>query len=162
MYLGVGSLNGCAWFLQYWCKKKEGQHFKPKPILVHSEMEWTTILILFATLPLVYFYRKGLKPRGMPPGPRGLPWIGNLLCLLKDNKHFHHTAHRLFQQYGGIVGLQFLHQPVVIISDAMLQREAFIKMATTFSNRPTDLPFWKLLVCIVCCLIYIWNPYYIV
>ena len=109
-------------------------------------LDFTTLSVLVVTFTIVFLYNKARKSNGMPPGPWCIPFIGNLGCLLRDNKHFHVTVEKLTKTYGGIVGLQFMHQPIVVISDTSLQREAFIKMGSVFSSRPADVPVWKALV----------------
>lgn len=56
----------------------------------------------------------GPNPRRRPPGPRGLPLIGNLLALGKDPLGFFaETARR----YGDLVSLNLAGWPTILVSD---------------------------------------------
>ncbi|XP_047271436.1 flavonoid 3'-monooxygenase CYP75B137 isoform X2 [Capsicum annuum] len=77
--------------------------------------------------------KKGLPP--LPPGPKALPLIGNLLSL---NPELHTYLASLSQTYGPICRLWLGKKFVVIITSPSLAREVLKDQHTIFSNR--DMP----------------------
>lgn len=79
-----------------------------------------------------------------PPGPRGLPILGNILDLkklLNETKYLSHVYRKLAETYGPIVGLKLgIGHPIILVSgrDAvleMLSRPEFDGRPDTFSHR---------------------------
>ncbi|XP_049951342.1 cytochrome P450 306a1 [Schistocerca serialis cubense] len=73
-----------------------------------------------------------LRPRTQktsPPGPRGLPLLGNLLLL--DPAAPHESLSALARRYGPIFSLRLGSVPTVVLADARLVRDAFAKDACT-------------------------------
>lgn len=97
---------------------------------------WTS---LFVTLSLVlvwfawvYFKKPGSR---LPPGPRGLPLVGNLLSLDPDlHSYFAGLAHT----YGPIYKLQLGSKLCIVITSPSVAREVLKDHDVTFANR--DVP----------------------
>ncbi|CAL4960556.1 unnamed protein product [Urochloa decumbens] len=134
-------------------------------------MEPELWLLLWATLAisLLYLYYARLRrPRSsgaarLPPGPRPLPLIGNLLDLRSGNP-LHHTLARLARAHGPVMRLRLGLTTAIVISSRDAAREAFTKhdrrlssravpdtrQALGFSSRsmiwlPSSDPLWKTL-----------------
>jgi len=93
---------------------------------------------LFLVLPLTLFLLLNLaskfrKRAPYPPGPKGLPLIGNMNML---DKLTHRGLANLAKQYGGVLHLRmgFIH--MVAISNAEAAREVLQLHDSVFSNRP--------------------------
>ncbi|PLN86178.1 cytochrome P450 oxidoreductase [Aspergillus taichungensis] len=91
----------------------------------------TTVLIALVVWRLLYEYR---RDRGLPPGPRRLPLIGNL-----------HQAPQVLpwrtfdawcKRYGPIVSAQFGGQTTIFISDAAIAKDLLDKRSNIYSDRP--------------------------
>jgi hypothetical protein len=67
----------------------------------------------------------------LPPGPRGVPFLGFLPFLDKD---FHVTLTSLSQKFGPVYQIFLGNNRVVVLNDAKLVREAFRQ--PVFSGRP--------------------------
>ncbi|XP_040426510.1 cytochrome P450 1A4-like [Cygnus olor] len=93
-------------------------------------------LLLLLAQPLRRRVPKGLKP---PPGPRGLPVVGNALELRKDP---HLALTRLSQKYGDVMEVAIGTQPVLVLSGLDTLRQALVRQGEDFMGRP-DLPSFK-------------------
>lgn len=95
-----------------------------------------TLLALFAII--WYAWRRAGSKKGrpsLPPGPRGLPLIGNLASLDPD---LHTYFAGLARTYGPILKLQLGHKLGIIVSSPNLAREVLKDHDITFANR--DVP----------------------
>ncbi|KZS94744.1 cytochrome P450 [Sistotremastrum niveocremeum HHB9708] len=69
-----------------------------------------------------------------PPGPKPLPVIGNLLDMPKKDAPIEFTKWKL--EYGNIVGLKVLGQPIVILNSKDAISNLLTKRSAIYSNRP--------------------------
>nr|KYP46475.1 Cytochrome P450 83B1 [Cajanus cajan] len=98
------------------------------------------VLVLCLTLPvfLLFFFRypRTLKNKNQlhPPGPRGLPILGNLHQL--DNSNFHVQLWQLSKKYGPLFSLQLGLRPAIVISSPKVAKEALKNHDVEFSGRP--------------------------
>ncbi|KAJ6540312.1 cytochrome P450 [Mycena capillaripes] len=71
----------------------------------------------------------------LPPGPKGIPLIGNVLDMPKS------YAWKTFAQwgdiYGGIMSVTLLCQPFVILNDPAIATEILEKRGNIYADRPT-------------------------
>lgn len=90
----------------------------------------TTVLVIswFAVL----ITSKKTNPP-LPPGPRSLPLVGNLLSIDPDNLHTYFA--NLAQTYGPIMKLQLGRKVCIVITSPSLAREVFKEQEINFINR---------------------------
>jgi len=79
---------------------------------------------------LLYWYLN--RPKGIPPGPLGLPIVGYLPFL---GIRPHETFIKLGKKYGPIFSLQLGNSLAIVLNDYESIKEAFIKQGDVF--------FWK-------------------
>uniref|UniRef100_A0A452FU57 Cytochrome P450 family 2 subfamily B member 6 n=1 Tax=Capra hircus TaxID=9925 RepID=A0A452FU57_CAPHI len=92
-----------------------------------------SVLLLFALLTglLILLIRGRPKARGhLPPGPRPLPFLGNLLQM--DRKGL---LKSFLRKYGDVFTVYLGPRPVVIICGTEAIREALVDQAEVFSGR---------------------------
>ncbi|CAI9109292.1 OLC1v1009094C1 [Oldenlandia corymbosa var. corymbosa] len=78
---------------------------------------------------------------GLPPGPNGLPILGNLHCL---GKNLHQDLCKLSKKYGPIMYLRIGYVPTVVVSSPAAA-EKFLKTHDhVFANRPYHQGSWYL------------------
>lgn len=95
-------------------------------------------IALFALNELVLKSRKKKLP--LPPGPKGVPLIGNVKDLPPaGGKEYLHWL-KLKEAYGPIISLSVLGQTMVIIHDKDMASELMDKRAAIYSGRPV-MPF---------------------
>ncbi|CAO2195936.1 unnamed protein product [Urochloa humidicola] len=70
----------------------------------------------------------------LPPGPRPLPVIGNMHCLLGSLPH--HAMRRLAQRHGPVMRLRLGHVRAVVLSSPEAAREVLKTQDAIFANRP--------------------------
>ncbi|XP_057458459.1 cytochrome P450 71A1-like [Lotus japonicus] len=96
------------------------------------------VLVLCLTLLLLFFFNhkhrtiKKSPPR--PPGPRGLPIIGNLHQL--DNSVLFLQLRQFSKIYGPLFSLQFGLRPAIVVSSAKIAKEVLKTNDLVFSDRP--------------------------
>ncbi|XP_045808766.1 geraniol 8-hydroxylase-like [Trifolium pratense] len=89
--------------------------------------------LLFATLSLIIIRFFLNRKRNKPPGPTGLPIIGNLHQL---GSQPHCTLSSLAKTYGPIMSLRFGSVTVTVASSPTTAQEILQKNDQSFSNRP--------------------------
>ncbi|TKY63687.1 cytochrome P450 family 71 protein [Spatholobus suberectus] len=104
------------------------------------------LLILCLTLPvlLLFFfqYRRTFKNPPRPPGPRGLPIIGNLHQL--NNSALHLQLWQLSKKYGPLFSLQLGLRPAIVVSSPKLAKEVMKDHDLQCCGRPKLLGQQKL------------------
>ena len=101
------------------------------------------IIFLVFLLAVTYWWRSEKLERGpLPPGPKGLPVVGNLLSLMwssfKGEAPFV-TLGKWGHEYGPLCYMRFATQDVVVVSDAQIAQQMCVKQAENFSERPPGL-----------------------
>ncbi|KAL1769286.1 cytochrome P450 family 2 subfamily B [Sigmodon hispidus] len=97
-----------------------------------------TVLLLLALLVgfLLLMVRGHPKARGhLPPGPRPLPLLGNLLQM--DRGGFLDSFRQLREKYGDVFTVHLGPRPVVMLYGTKAIREALVDQAEAFSGRGT-------------------------
>ncbi|XP_061094507.1 cytochrome P450 2J1-like isoform X1 [Conger conger] len=97
--------------------------------LVHGKF-CLIFLALFLTLTYVL---KQKSPKKFPPGPRSLPFIGDLLRIDSTKIHLHLA--KFAEQYGGIYSIH-LGTRIVVLHDLKYVKEALIQKGENFVDRP--------------------------
>jgi cytochrome P450 len=91
------------------------------------------LLWVFIIGVLILISRKKTEERRLP-GPRGLPFIGNLHQFPRQDMR--KTMARWHQQYGPIFLLNLGTQPFIALENIPLAKELFGQRGATFSSRP--------------------------
>ncbi|XP_048253650.1 cytochrome P450 2U1-like [Haliotis rufescens] len=91
----------------------------------------TTVLLCVAVLAVLWLLTR--RPSGLPPGPLLLPFVGNALSMGSDLRI---TFKKLRQQYGDIFSVYMLNTPVIVLNGYNTLRDAIVKNAEVFSDRP--------------------------
>ncbi|CAH7378921.1 cytochrome P450 2B1 [Phodopus roborovskii] len=97
-----------------------------------------SVLLLLALLVgfLLLLVRGDTKAHGhLPPGPRPLPLLGNLLQM--DRRGLLNSFMRLREKYGDVFTVHLGPRPVVMLCGTEAIREALVEQAEAFSGRGT-------------------------
>ncbi|XP_036447047.1 LOW QUALITY PROTEIN: cytochrome P450 2B2-like [Colossoma macropomum] len=99
-------------------------------------LDWTSVgLALLAgllTLLLLEIFRWNSSRNRSPPGPKPLPFVGNLPQFSKDQMAFI----RSLPTYGEMCSIYLGRKPMIILNNMQLAKEAFVENGTVFSGRP--------------------------
>ncbi|KAG5059843.1 hypothetical protein AAZX31_01G071500 [Glycine max] len=93
------------------------------------------VLLAFPILLLFFRKRKTSKKPTFPPGPRGLPFIGNLYQL--DGSTLCLKLYELSKKYGPIFSLQLGSRPALVVSSPKLAKEVMKTHDLEFCGRPS-------------------------
>ncbi|XP_042034453.1 cytochrome P450 71AP13-like isoform X1 [Salvia splendens] len=92
------------------------------------------ILLLLILRISILFHLLRKKPPQTPPGPRGLPVIGNLLHLATPEPHVHLC--KLSRTYGPLMSLNLGSKPTLIVSSPRLAEQVMRTHDLVFCSRP--------------------------
>ena len=95
----------------------------------------TTGVLVAGVLSLsLLYWLSTRRPAGLPPGPGpALPLLGHLLLLERDPRAQFRQWRR---QYGDVFSYYVGSRLVVVLNGLDVLKEAFVKMAQAFSDRP--------------------------
>ncbi|KAF7377468.1 Cytochrome P450 [Mycena sanguinolenta] len=96
---------------------------------------FSALALSIALLPVLYRKLTSKNPAPFPPGPKGLPILGNALDM--PTSHPWITFSQWGEKYGGLVYLNALGKSLVIINDANYAVDILDKKARSSSDRPT-------------------------
>ncbi|KAK4274825.1 hypothetical protein QN277_017996 [Acacia crassicarpa] len=97
-------------------------------------------LIALLSVPLIFFYlahkqRTATATSKTPPGPPGLPLIGNLHQLPSSDLHLH--LWRLSNHYGPLMHLRLASSPTIVVSSAKMADLFFKTRDRQVAGRPS-------------------------
>ncbi|KAL2337551.1 hypothetical protein Fmac_011997 [Flemingia macrophylla] len=103
--------------------KVETFFFHVSSLLYASMVSPLVILCVTLTLLLLFFFqnRRTINNKSFPPGPRGLPIIGNLHQL--DGSTLYLQLWQLSKKYGPLFSLQLGLKPAIVVSSPKLAKE---------------------------------------
>ncbi|GFP84878.1 cytochrome p450 71b36 [Phtheirospermum japonicum] len=91
------------------------------------------MLIIPLIITLIIVLIKPARKRN-PPGPPGLPFIGNLLQFDKANPHIY--LQRLSQKYGPLVHLRHGSTPILVVTSSRTAKQILKTSDLSFCSRP--------------------------
>ncbi|KAF5330223.1 hypothetical protein D9611_010590 [Ephemerocybe angulata] len=100
-------------------------------------MPLMTTLGFFCTAYLLSRWQKskrGVRSLPLPPGPKRLPVLGNLLQLPQVQPWEEYN--RMSQEFGDIMYLEALGQPIVLLNSLSRATEVYDKRGVQYSDRP--------------------------
>ncbi|PAV17544.1 cytochrome P450 [Pyrrhoderma noxium] len=90
--------------------------------------------LLLAVIAVIFRLKRGHTR--YPPGPKPLPFLGNIFDLPKSGEQEWHFWAKHKQLYGPISSIQVFGNRIVIVNDADIAFDMFEKHAVDFSDRP--------------------------
>ncbi|KAA0724464.1 Cytochrome P450 2F2 [Triplophysa tibetana] len=99
-------------------------------MLVFLILVWICVFIFFLFIRIP-------RPINFPPGPRPVPFFGNLLQLNINNPL--KDLERLADRYGKVYSMYIGSRPTVVLNGFEVMKEALVNKAVDFAGRPQDL-----------------------
>ncbi|KAG7447684.1 uncharacterized protein BT62DRAFT_1004451 [Guyanagaster necrorhizus] len=102
----------------------------------------STLLLAFLSFCALLLYRLSVsfnrRRPPLPPGPKGLPLIGNLWDVPRAEDYPWHTYARWATTYGDLLYLDIPGNPTVIINSVKAAVDLFEKRSGNYSDRPVN------------------------
>ncbi|KZT58508.1 cytochrome P450 [Calocera cornea HHB12733] len=83
---------------------------------------------------LVILFRLAPRSPPLPPGPAGLPVLGNLLQIPRANRHLAYFDWS--RQYGPVISLKVLGKIIIVVNTRQAVQDIFEKRAAITAQRP--------------------------
>jgi hypothetical protein len=98
----------------------------------------TVAIALFFTVSIIYIITQRKDARPLPPGPKGLPILGNVNDMPPAGvlECYHWLKHK--DLYGPISSVTLLGQTIVIINDSKIAFELLRDRSAIYSSRPSQ------------------------
>ena len=102
---------------------------------------WLSLIVGLLIIRLLY---KWMTEPSLPPGPPGLPLVGNTLQV--DPTGLHKTVFKWSKTYGGVFTINLLGQNIEVLTSSEAIYEALVLKDDDFSGRP---PFYRTKVLVI-------------
>ncbi|KAG6864797.1 hypothetical protein C0991_007053 [Blastosporella zonata] len=104
------------------------------PLLSDTTSTTVSIALVFISAMFFAYCLAAARRPHFPPGPKGLPIIGNILQMGDDHPEL--LFREWAKKFGKIVYVQILNQPMVILTDLEVARDLLDKRSSIYSDRP--------------------------
>ncbi|TFK67985.1 cytochrome P450 [Pluteus cervinus] len=112
--------------------------------LLSSLTSTTTAALLLSVFTAFYAIRLLTRPRlHLPPGPRPLPFIGNVLDI--PSIHPEERFSEWGDKYGDVVHIHIFGQPMLVLNSLQATRDLMDKRSAIYSDRPRFVLFSELM-----------------
>lgn len=108
-----------------------------------SDLGVFVVLVLLAPLVIYTLIRKSSRPLNFPPGPRPIPFLGNLHQIPLRKSYLQFTEWS--RTYGPIIGLHIGAQPVIILNSSSVVHDLLDQRGAVYNSRP-DIPIVQYVV----------------
>ncbi|CAA7260281.1 unnamed protein product [Cyclocybe aegerita] len=104
------------------------------------------LLLLLAVVCILKTILRSSKAPSLPPGPKGLPLVGNILDMPSEKEWL--TFAKWGETWGDLCSVTVLGQPLVIVNSAKVASDMLDKKSAVYSDRPVlqmagELVGWK-------------------
>ncbi|EJD46783.1 putative CyP450 monooxygenase [Auricularia subglabra TFB-10046 SS5] len=97
-------------------------------------MVWRLLVCSIVLYIGVNWLRRKISGLRSPPGPPGLPLLGNLFDVPSENSHL--AFAELAKKYGPIMKLKVLHRTLIVVSGPKVISDLLEKRGAIYSDRP--------------------------
>lgn len=104
-----------------------------------------SVISFIVCLFLLDFVKSRKNGSRFPPGPKGLPFLGNILQV--DFKNPAETLHQLRKEFGNIFSLQYFWQKMVVLNGFEVMKETLIDRSEDIADRPR-FPIYEKIGCV--------------
>ena len=104
----------------------------------------STILIASAICLILYCwgiapYRSLRSRHGDIPGPKYVPFLGNIVDTVRHKNQIHLQVHEYYLRYGNVFKMYFFGPtPCLVVGDPEMLKDIFVREFDTFTDRPVS------------------------
>ncbi|KAH9893508.1 CyP450 monooxygenase [Cubamyces lactineus] len=91
-------------------------------------------ILLLLTIVLIFVLKREHERKSLPPGPRGIPMIGNVFDVPQERPWT--TFWKLSRRYGDVICISILGQTTIVLNSAQSVSDLFEKRSSIYSTRP--------------------------
>lgn len=91
-------------------------------------------VFIFAMFAAAFVLQRQRHRPPLPPGPKRLPLIGNLLN--RPTRYLHLAYTDMKSQFGDLMSLEVLGQPFIVVNSIKVANELFEKRSANYADRP--------------------------
>lgn len=102
---------------------------------------WITIFLSLTVLAAIWFWTKSRR-QNLPPGPKGIPFVGNTFQLDPERPHF--TLAEWASKYGDVFTIRMFGNDIVVVQGGELTKEVLVTKSKDFAGRPYSYRFWHI------------------
>ncbi|KAI0796963.1 cytochrome P450 [Abortiporus biennis] len=95
---------------------------------------FSAAFVTLIVLTIYELYKWRLQSFSLPPGPKGLPFIGNVLDMPSGEERWK-AVDEMSKKYGNIMYLYFPNQPTIIVDSAQVAIDLLEKRSQIYSDR---------------------------
>ena len=106
--------------------------------------QWPTVLIASVTLLILFFWGvvpyRSLRTRyGDIPGPRYVPFLGNIFDTIRHKNQLHLQVDEYYRKYGSVFKMYFFGPtPCLVVGDPEMLKDILVREFDSFTDRPVS------------------------
>ncbi|XP_072537879.1 cytochrome P450 2J4-like [Salminus brasiliensis] len=104
-------------------------------LYLHEWLDIKSALLFSCVFLLLLDYVRNKAPKNFPPGPRSLPFIGNIHMF--SMQKFHIQLEECAEKYGNVFNIQIFGPRLVVLNGYKLMKKVYVDQGSDYADRPS-------------------------